>query len=80
MWYSECKNVIQSRDVTFNETVMLSSGNDSIVSSIGATDQKDASNSMEMEVETVATQVRAANQPNKEAHVIEPGTISSDQP
>jgi len=34
---------------------------------------------MEIEVETVAAQGGAANQPNKEAQVTEPGAISSDQ-
>jgi len=35
---------------------------------------------MKIEVETVAVQDRAANQPNREAPVTEPGTISYDQP
>ena len=72
MWCPESKKVIQSRDVTFNETAMLSSGKDSVVSSTGTGDQEDTS--MEIEVETVAAQGGAANQPNREAQVAEPDT------
>jgi len=38
MWCPESKKVIQSRDVTFNETAILSSGTDSSVPSTGAGD------------------------------------------
>jgi len=38
MWCPKSKKVIQSRDVAFNETTMLSSGEDSVVSSTGAGD------------------------------------------
>ena len=78
MWCPKSKKVIQSKDVTFDETAILSSGTDSIVPSIGAGDQEDTS--MEIEVETVAAQDGAANQPNREAQVTEPGAINSDQP
>jgi len=57
---------------------MLSFGEDSVVPSTSAGDQQDTS--MEIEVETVAVQGRATNQPNKKAQVTEPGTISYDQP
>ena len=77
MWCPESKKVIQSRDVTFNETAMFSSREDSVVPSTGAGDQQDAS--MEIEEETVAFQGGATNQPNREAQVSEPGTISYDQ-
>jgi len=38
MWCPDSKKVIQSRDVTFNENTMLSSGKKSFVSSIGTCD------------------------------------------
>jgi len=56
MWCPEPKKVIQSRDVTFNETTILSSGTDSVVSSTSVGDQEDTGNSMEIEVETVIAQ------------------------
>jgi len=80
MWCPESKKVMQSGDVTFNETAILSSGTDSVVSSTGAGDLEDTSNSMEIEVETPAAQGGAANPPNREAQVTKPGIISSDQP
>ena len=52
MWCPESKKVIQSRDVTFNETAMLSSRKDSVASSTGAGDQEDTS--IEIEEETIA--------------------------
>jgi len=61
----ESKKVIQSGNVTFNETAMLSSEKDSVVSSTGAGDQEDTS--MEIEVEIVTVQGGATNQPNREA-------------
>jgi len=76
MWCPKSKKVIQSRDVTFNETAMLSSGEDSVVSSTSAGDQQDTS--MEIEVETVAVQGGDASQPSRETQVTEPGTISSN--
>ena len=51
MWCPDSKKVIQSRDITFNENAMLSSGNESIVSSTGTGDQEDASRKVEIEVE-----------------------------
>ena len=57
---------------------MLSPGEESVVSSTGAGDQEDIS--VEVEMETVIAQGGAANKPNREAQVTEPGTISSDQP
>ena len=80
MWCPESKKVIQSRDVTFNEMVMLSTGKDYIVPSTGAGDQEDTSNSMEIEMKTIAAQGGATNKPNKEAQVTKPGTTSFDQP
>ena len=68
MWCPKSKKVIQSRDVTFNETAMLSSGEESVVSSTGAGDQQNTS--MEIEVKTVAVQGGAANKPKKEAQVM----------
>jgi len=59
MWCPKSKKVIQSRDVTFNETVVLSSGEDSVVPSTGTGDQQDIS--MEIEVETIAIQGGAAS-------------------
>ena len=59
IWCPESKKVIQSRDVTFNETIMLSSGEDSVVPSTGTGDQQDIS--MEIEVETIAIQGGAAS-------------------
>ena len=78
MWCPEFKKVIQSRDVTLNEIVMLSSGTDSVVPSFGAGEQEDTSNCMKIEAETVAAQDEATNQSSREAKVNEPGTISSD--
>jgi len=78
MWCPKSKKVIQSSDVTFNETAVLSFGNDSIVPSTAAVDQQNTS--MEIEVETIVVQGGAANQPNREAQITEPGTISHDQP
>ena len=78
MWCPESKKVIQSRNVTFNETAMLSSGKNFVVSFTGTGDQEDTS--MDIEVETIAVQGGAANHPNREAHGTKPGTISSDQP
>ena len=78
IWCPESKKVIQSKDITFNETTMLPSGEDFVVPSTGADDQQDTS--MEIEVETVVAQGEAANQPNREAQVTEPGAISSYQP
>jgi len=43
MWCPESKKVIQSRDVTFNETIMLPSGKDSVVPSTDAGNQEDTS-------------------------------------
>jgi len=80
MWCHEFKKVIQSRDVTFNETIILSSGTNSVVPSTSASAQEDTSNCMEIEVETIAAQGGATNPPNREAQVTEPSTISSDQP
>jgi len=80
MWCPESKKVIQSKDVTFNETAILSSRTYSVVPSTSAGDQEDTSNSMEIEVETVAAQGGATNQLNREAQVTKHGTISSDQP
>jgi len=57
---------------------MLSSKKDYVVLSTGAGDQQGTS--MEIEVETVAVQGGAINQPNREAQVTELGTISYDQP
>ena len=57
---------------------MLSSGEDSVVPSTGAGDQQDTS--MEIEVETIAVQDGAVNQPNRGAQGTESGTISHDQP
>ena len=59
IWCPEFKKVIQRRDVTFNETVVLSSGEDSVVPSTGTGDQQDIS--MEIEVETIAIQGGAAS-------------------
>ena len=78
MWCPESKNVIQSRDVTFNETAMLSPGDESVVSSTGASDQEDIS--VEVEMETVTAQGGAANQSNRETQVTKLGTINSNQP
>ena len=80
MWCPESKKVIQSKDVTFNETAILSSRTYSVAPSTSAGDQEDTSNSMEIEVETVAAQGGATNQANREAQVAEPSTISSYQP
>jgi len=80
MWCPKFKKTIQSRDVTFDETVILSSRTNFVAFSTSAGDREDTSNCMEIEVETVAPQSRATNQPNKETQVTEPGTISSDQP
>jgi len=62
MWCPDSTKVIQSRDVTFNENVMLSSGKEYVVSStsIGG-DQEDASRRVEIEVETGAAQGGAAD-------------------
>ena len=79
MWCPKSKKVIQSKDVTFNETVMLSSVKNPVISSTSACNQEDASRSMEIEVETVVAQGGATNQPNRDVQVIEPVTISSDQ-
>ena len=57
---------------------MLFSGEDFFVPSTGAGDQQDTS--MEIEVETVTVQGGVADQPNREAQVTEPSTISHDQP
>jgi len=57
MWCPESKKVIQSKDVTFNKIAMLSSGEESVVSSTGA------SISMEIEVETITVQGGAASHP-----------------
>jgi len=61
MWCPESKKVIQSKDVTFNETVMLSSVKNPVISSTSACNQEDASRSMEIEVETVVAQGGATN-------------------
>lgn len=78
MWCPKSKKVIQSRDVTFNETAILSSGKDSVVSSTGTCDQEDTS--MKIEMETVAVQGGTANHPNRETQGTEPDIINSDQP
>lgn len=78
MWCPKSKKVIQSRDVTFNETAILSSGKDSVVSSTGTYDQEDTS--MKIKVETVAVQGGAANHPNKKAQGTKPDFINSNQP
>ena len=51
MWCPDSKKVIQSRDVTFNENAMLSSGKEYVVSSTGISDQEDASRKVEIDVE-----------------------------
>ena len=63
MWCPDSKKVIQSRDVNFNENVMLSSGKESVVSSTGTGHQQDASRKVEIEVETAAAQDGAADHP-----------------
>jgi len=55
-WYPDSKKVIQSRDVNFNENIILSFGKEYVVSSTSIGDQKDASRKVEIEVETGVAQ------------------------
>jgi len=82
MWCPDSKKLIQSRDVTFNENAMLSSGKKYVVYSIGKCDQEDASRKVEIEVETAAAQGGAADHPRREVQATEPSssTASPNQP
>ena len=70
MWCPYSKKVIQSRDVTFNENAMLSSGNEFVVCSTGTGDQEDASRKVEIEVEIGTTQGGAAENSSKEVQTV----------
>ena len=78
MWCPDSKKVIQSRDVTFNESEILSSGKNAAVPSTGAGTQQDTS--IEVEVETTTVQGGAVEGTIREAQVTEPGAISTNQP
>jgi len=89
MWCLDSKKVIQSRDVTFNENTMLSSGKESVVSFTGIGDQEDASRKVEIEVEIVTAQggaidissreVQAPTSPNQ-PQVEDDYSITRDRP
>ena len=66
MWCPDSKKVIQSKDVTFNENAMLSSGKESVVSSTGIGDREDASKTMKIDAEIVAAQGGAAGHSSRE--------------
>jgi len=82
MWCPNSKKVIQRRDITFNENAILSSAKEFVVSSAGTCDQEDASRKVKIEVETVATQGGAADQPSREVQATESSssTTSPNQP
>jgi len=88
-WCCDSKNVIPSRDVTFNENAMLSFEKESIASSTGTSDQEDASRRVGIEVETGVTQggvynnssrdVQAPTSPNQ-SQVNDDYSIAHDHP
>jgi len=65
LWCPDSKKVIQSRDVTFNESAILSSGKESVVSSVGIGDQEDASRKVEIEGDIDIAQGGVANHPSR---------------
>ena len=78
MWCPDSKKVIQSRDVTFNESAILSSGKESVVSSASIGDQEDVSRKVEIEEDIdTAPQDGVANHPSREVQAAKPNSSTT---
>ena len=89
IWCPDFNDVIQSRDVTFNENAMLSPRKESVVSPTDIGDQKDASGKVEIEVvistsqgggiDNSSREVQAPKSPNQ-PQVEDDYSIARDRP
>ena len=80
MWCPDLKKVIQSRDVTFNESAMLSPTADSDLPGVGARDSTSIDKEVEIEVERVSAPGGADDQSVQQIDTAEPTAARVDRP